>query len=127
MTLDTEQLIALSAPLVETPLPWSALSYDQREAFRTLMPRPSFTAEQRTWLALWWLPVDETVLQDLNTLAPVNTRFTSRPDLDGQHYVSADLLSDALDGGRLAALLPILSALPLTYRTAEDWPLVEPE
>lgn len=40
-------------------------------------------------------------------------------------FIGADLLSDALDGRRLSALLPILETLPLTYVETIEWPVVE--
>lgn len=122
---DVELLRSLSAPLVESPLPWSELSPEQQSAFRLLMPSPFFAPEQRGWIDLWWLPVTEGVIVDLNALCPANTLLSGRVDLEGNFFVSVDLLSDALDGGRLAALLPMLEALPLTYKAPEDWTMEE--
>ncbi|HWL51757.1 MAG TPA: hypothetical protein VNQ90_04940 [Chthoniobacteraceae bacterium] len=125
---EIDLLRGLSAPLVENPLPWSGLSDEQQSAFRLLMPDADtgFTEEQRTWISLWWLPVSRKEVDDLNALCPENTVIASRQDLDGDLFISVDLLSDALDGGRLAALLPILHSLPLSYQLPEAWPQPEP-
>lgn len=125
MSLTQEQIarmVELSAPLVADPLPWTALSDAQQEAFRLLMPRPSFGEMQRLYLSLWWLPVDQPLLDVLNDLMPPNNVLAAREDDSGGLWLCADLLSDALDDGRLAALLTTLETMPLTYRTAEAWP-----
>ncbi|HWL53875.1 MAG TPA: hypothetical protein VNQ90_15655 [Chthoniobacteraceae bacterium] len=119
----------LSAPLVENPLPWSELSSEQQSAFRLLMPDADtgFTEEQRTWINLWWLPVSAEQAADIKAKAPTGNQYPGREDIHGDLFVSVDLLSDALDGGRLAALLPILETLPLTYKPPEEWPQPIPE
>ncbi|HWL54268.1 MAG TPA: hypothetical protein VNQ90_17645 [Chthoniobacteraceae bacterium] len=117
----------LSAPLVEHPLPWSGLSGEQQAAFRLLMPRPTFTDEQREWVSLWWLPVTVQQVADINAVVPAGNQYPGREDLDGDLFISVDLLSDALDSGRLAALLPILQSLPLTYKLPEEWPVPDLE
>lgn len=124
-----ETLIELSAPLVDSPLPWSQLSAEQREAFRWLMPEPGvgFDEDQRFYLNRWWLPVTPEQVGELNSLMPPNSRVAPRLDGDGNQWLCADLLSDAADDGRLAALWPILSELPLTYRTPEMWPVEDDE
>lgn len=126
----TEQLIELSAPLVAHPLPWAELSPEQQEAFLWLMPAESigFTPEQRSWLGLWWLPTTEGELADLNALLPPTTRLAAREDTEGALWLSADLLSAALaEAAPWAALRPALTALPLTYKAAESWPIPQEE
>ncbi len=122
---EVDLLRELSAPLVADPLPWGGLTFEQQSAFRLLMPGPSFTSDQRGWIDLWWLPVTEESLADLNALCPANTALSGRVDVEGNLFVSVDLLSDALDGGRLAALLPALETLPLTFKATEEWPMEE--
>lgn len=119
-------VVSLSAPLVADPLSWSSLSPEQQDAFRLLMPSPSFDAEQRFYLSLWWLPISVEQLDQLNALTPPRMVIQAR-EAEGQLYIGADLLSDALDGRRLSALLPILETLPITYRPAETWPVAEGE
>ncbi len=117
----------LSAPLVENPLPWSALSPEQQNAFRLLMPDPTFTDDQRECVNLWWLPVTPEQVQELKPLCPAGSEYPGREDIEENLFLSSDLLSDALDGRRLAALLPILQTLPLTYKLPEEWPVPDPE
>lgn len=117
-----EDMVTLSAPLVENPLPWSELSPEQQVAFRLLMPDPSFTDEQRFWLGQWVLAVETQQVEALNALMPPNNVIAPREAEDGSLYVGADLLSDALDGRRLAALLPTLETLPLTFAETIVWP-----
>jgi hypothetical protein len=120
-----ETMIALSAPLVEHPLPWAELSPEQEAAFRVLLPLPGvgFDATQREWLSLWWLPVTPEGLAALNALMPPHHVLAAREDTESNLWLSADVLSDAIDGGRLAALWPLVSALPLNYRPVESWPV----
>lgn len=117
-----ELLQELSAPLVENPLPWTDLSAEQQAVFRLLLPDPVFTDDQREWINLWWLPVTPQQIADIKTLIPSGNEYPGREDVNGDLFLSCDLLSDALDGGRLAELLPILETLPLTYKLPEDWP-----
>ena len=119
-------LMKAAAPLVETPTAWKDLGDEMRGLFMLLFPQPSFTPEQRFWVSRWWLPVTDEQLAALNEAAPSNTRIAAATALDGKQYVSCDLLSDAINGRRLAALLPILEALPLHYLPPEAWPEPEP-
>lgn len=118
-------LIELSAPLVDTPKSWLELSVAQRDAFMLLLPSESFTEVQYYWLSFWWFKSSVEVLASLNQLCPPNTMITGREDIYGDLYISCDLISDALNVGRLSALLPILETLPLTYKPAEEWPTIE--
>ena len=118
-------LMEAAAPLIETPTAWRDLSDELRGLFMLLFPAPSFTAAQRFWVARWWLPVTSEQLAALNEAAPSNTRIAAATALDGNRYVSCDLLSDAINGRRLSSLLPVLETLPLTYLPPEAWP--EPE
>lgn len=128
MSLTQEQMdlmVELSAPLVENPLSWLGLSPNQQNAFRFLMPDPSFDDTQRHYLGLWMLEISPEQLDDANALMPPNSVIFPRVAEDERLFVGADLLSDALDGRRLSALLPILETLPLTYVDTITFP--EPE
>lgn len=131
MILTQEQIdgmVALSAPLVAAPLPWTDLSPEQQGAFQLLMPDPSFDDIQRFYLGLWVLSVTSQQVDDLNALMPPGSVIEPRV-AENSLFVNADLLSDALDGRRLAALLPVLETLPLTYAETVTWPVeveVEP-
>jgi hypothetical protein len=126
MTPEQQQaLIDASAPLVENPTSWNDLPEEAKQLFLLLLPEPSFTEAQSYWIRFWWLPVTQETLEQLNALAPANTLLTGREDSDGNLWVSCDLLTDAFNDGRLAAMYPILATLPITYKT--DWPQAEVE
>ena len=124
--MSPEEIAAITATgdaLRAAPRPWSALTAQEQATLRqALMPDPSFTPDQLDYLHRWWLPVTADQLAALNAAAPERMDIAPRSDSTGQPYVSADLLSDALDGRRLAALLPVLSNLVLTYEEAIQWP-----
>jgi hypothetical protein len=88
---------------------------------------PSFSEKQLHWFRIWWLPVTQEQIDELNELCPENMRITGRLALDGKLYIGAYLLTDAADGGQLAPLRPILENLILTWREPEDWPQPEGE
>ena len=115
-------LMEAAAPLIDTPTAWRDLGDELRGLFMLLFPNPSFTPEQRFWVARWWLPVTEGQLDAMNEAAPQNTRIAAATALDGNQYVSCDLLSDAINGRRLSSLLPVLETLTLTYLPPEAWP-----
>lgn len=125
-----EEISAITAAgdlLRANPMPWEDLPQEASAVLAAaLMPAPSFTLEQRGYLNLWWLPVSQEGLSALNALCPPDTILTARAQVDGSLYLNADLLSDALEGGRLAALLPILKTMTLTYFLPEDWPVSSP-
>lgn len=130
MSLTQEQIdgmVALSAPLVGNPLPWTDLSPEQQAAFRLLMPDPAFDDTQRFYLGLWAFPVTTEQVDALNNLMPAHHVIAPRAAESGALFIGADLLSDALDGRRLSALLPILETLPLTYAPGIVWPEEEVE
>jgi hypothetical protein len=126
MTEEQQQLlIEASAPLLINPQPWVELSQELKELFYLLFPRPSFSDEQRYWLQFWWLPVTNEIVDQLNALCPPMTQVSTRVDVEGNQFIPASLLSDAVDGRRLSMLLPILQLLPLAYKAEEDWPIPE--
>lgn len=124
-----DDLIVLSAPLLDNPLPWNQLTPDQQSAFKILMPQPKegFTEDQRYWINKWWLPITEQQIENINDLVPANTKFVGREDINGDLFLNVDLLSDSLNNGRLSSILFILETLPLTYKLEEEWPEIEPE
>lgn len=123
--MSPEQIAAVTAAgdsLRADPRPWSELTAFETAVLKGgLLPHPSFSDDQRSYLQLWWLEVTETQITALNKLCPPDTDITGRDGGDGKLYLSADLLSDALEGGRLKDLLPLLSVLTLCYRLPEAW------
>jgi hypothetical protein len=114
--------------LRETPASFAQLPQEWRDYLTVAMRgNPSFSEEQLHWFRIWWLPVTQEQIAELNELCPENMRITGRLALDGKLYIGAYLLTDAVDGGQLAPLRPILENLILTWRDAEDWPESESE
>ncbi len=121
-------IVAVGDSIRANPVSWDGLSASDRATLEAaLMPEPSFQPIQREYLSRWWLPVTAPQLAALNAACPADTCITGRAQTGGQLYVCADLLSDALRGGRLAALLPVLRTLTLTYFLADEWPVPDPE
>lgn len=129
--MSTEQLapiIAVGDFLRANPHSWDGLTPEQQATLKTgLMPDGPFLPVQRELLSRWWLPVDEADLEALNAACPPDTQLTGRAQTGGQLYVCADLLSDALDGKRLAGCLSLLQSKTLTYFLSEEWPQEESE
>jgi hypothetical protein len=126
MTPEQQQaLIEASAPLVENPTPWRDLPSELKDLFLLLMPEPTFSAAQSYWIRFWWLPVDEQIVDALNALAPPNNVLMGRADVNGDLWLSCDLLTDSIGNGRLFAMFDILETLPITYKAEEDWPVPE--
>lgn len=86
-----------------------------------LMPSPVFSEVQRGFVQRWFLEVTADQASDLESLWPSGSQYPPR-EHDGRLLLSIDLLSDALDDGRLSAMLPILITCPLIRVFPEDWP-----
>ena len=103
--MDT-QILDLGTHLRATPSRWIDLTAEQQAlliaAFRP-HPRYGFVPEQMDWIRRWWLDCTDTDLSGVTAL-------------NGRRYVCADLLSDALEGRRLAKMLPTLKVLTLVYQ-----------
>lgn len=116
-------IVAVGDSIRANPVSWDALAAPARATLEAaLMPEPSFVPLQRDYLSRWWLPVTAPQLAALNAACPADTVLIGRPQTGGQLYVCADLLSDALQGGRLAGLLPVLRTLTLTHFLPAEWP-----
>lgn len=113
MTMDT-RITDLGDYMRSTPARWATLTEDQQallvHAFR---PHPihGFDTEQMDWIRRWWLDCTDTDIEGVTAT-------------DGRRYVCADLMSDALEGRRLAHLLPTLQGLVLVYQP--EFPQPEP-
>lgn len=91
-----------------------------------LMPQPSFTPEQRGFISRWFLEGDEDDELDIINLSPSGSIYPPRL-LDDRRLWSIDLLSDVINGGRLSALLPVLSNMLIVQVLEEEWPIIELE
>lgn len=127
--MSPEQINAVTAvgdSLRADPRPWNELTAFETAVLKGgLLPRPCFSDDQRAYLQLWWLEATAAQITALNKLCPPDTQITGRDGGDGKLYLSADLLSDALEGGRLKDLLPPLSTLTLAYRLPDTWPIIK--
>ena len=71
-----------------------------------------FTPPQSAFLRRWWLVCQPDTEAAINA-HPHVSKVKAVTDADGRTLLSADLLSDALNGRRLADALPILQGLTL--------------
>lgn len=124
-----EELAAITAvgdAMRANPRPWVELTpQEQAVIVAVLKPDPVFTTEQRQFIALWWMQVNDTQVEQINAAMPANTRCVPRIDGEGRKWVSCDFFTDALEQRRLASVLPILQTLTLEYKLPSYWPVVE--
>ena len=114
-----DALRAEPMPLADFPQAWiDAL-------IEALRPDPihGFSGQQAAWIYAWLLEVTADQLAELQDLHP--RQYAAREATDGTLYLSAALLTDAVDGRSLSAALPILANLTLRHSTAVTFP--EPE
>jgi len=71
-----------------------------------------FNADQSAFLRRWWLVCQPDTEAAINAL-PHDSKVKAIADEDERLLLGADLLSDALNGRRLADALPILQGLTL--------------
>jgi len=83
-----------------------------------------FNADQSVFLRRWWLVCQTDTEAAINAL-PHSTKVKAVTDADGRTLLSADLLSDALNGRRLADALPLLQGLTLVCDPAFPEPRPE--
>lgn len=118
-------LIAAGDYMRANPLPWEDYpKWVTDIAVSLLMPGPNgFIPEQSAYLKLWNLQVTSEQLSGLNSKIPLkfNTIITARQGIDGNLYISADLLSDAILNRRLSFLFDDLKSLPMYYLTENDF------
>lgn len=79
-----------------------------------------FDGQQANWIYSWLLQVTTEQLADLQALHP--HQYAAREATDGTLYLSAALLTDALDGRRLSAAEPILTGLTLRHDSVVNFP-----
>ena len=84
-----------------------------------------FSDQQAAWIYGWLMEVTAEQLADLQALHP--RQYAAREATDGKLYLSADLLTDALDGRSLSAAAPILTSLTLYHTTSVTFPAPESE
>ena len=79
-----------------------------------------FDGQQADWIYSWLLEVTPEQLADLQALHP--RQYVAREATDGTLYLSAALLTDAIEGRSLSAAMPILGTLTLRYVDAVEFP-----
>ena len=84
-----------------------------------------FSQQQSAWIYSWLLEVTPAQLADLQALHP--RQYAAREAKYGTIYLSAALLTDALDGRRLSAAESILTSLTLRHESVVEFPIHEPE
>ena len=112
--------------LRNNPRPYSDLSDEAKEVLMNAMrPHPlhGFDGQQRAWIYSWLLGVTAEQLETLQSLHA--NQYTARESTDGNLYLSAALLTDALDGRRLHEAADILTSLTLVWHEVPTFP--EPE
>lgn len=110
-----------SADMVENPTPWSELTPLQQSIFRSLLPQPSFSPEQREYLNRWWMPFSQEEIDIINSSSPTWMKFSGK-EKDGQLYLCCDILSEGvLENGPLSSIMSLLGSKPLTYILPEEW------
>jgi hypothetical protein len=122
-----ETITAIGEAIRSQPMAWDDIPEGMKETVIAIMrPNPSFTPEQRAFLDHWWLEVDSGDIDAINALMPENHVVSPRADNNGGLWLSADLFTDAVDGGsRLNAILPLLLGHPLHYHEDDFWPIAE--
>ena len=121
-----EQMQAIGDHLREAPRSWRQLHWTRRNTLiEALRPHPitGFDPIQYGWLSGWLLEITPEQLATLQANTP--NQYVPIKATDGTLYLSASLLTDALDGRRLSADLPILDTLPMIDRSTITFP--EPE
>lgn len=96
------------------------LATDQLETFETYLKARPFTEKEREYWQLCWLEVDQPTIDKINAALPPNNVVEPRT-LGGKLYINADLLSDAVDGGRLADILGFLDTLLWSFIDPWKW------
>jgi hypothetical protein len=109
------------------PQPFAALNPQLQAgivAFFQPDAEQGFNAAQSAFLRRWWLVCQPDTEAAINAL-PHPSKVKAVTDAAGRTLLSADLLSDALNGRRLADALPMLQGLTLVCDPT--FPAPEPE
>lgn len=125
----TPEQLELKTLLDAQPIAWVNFAPDQRSLLReTLRPDGPFTEAQRELLRDRWLPVTETQLAEARSLLPQRTGIHAIADIDGDLWLSADLLTDCMEpSDTYAAIAPILAVLPITLLDGDRFPQPQEE
>ena len=105
------------------PRPYADIGAEDKAVLTQAM-RPDrlhgFNGQQAAWIYSWLLEVTAEQLAELQALHP--RQYAAREATDGKLYLSAALLTDAIDGRSLSAALLILESLTLVYADTIEFP-----
>ena len=123
-----EQILAIGDALRAEPTTYAAMPTEWQDALTAAM-RPhklhGFDGQQRAWIYSWLLEVTAEQLETLQSLH--SNQYTARESTDGKLYLSAALLTDALDGRRLHEAADMLTSLTLVWHEVPTFPVPEEE
>jgi hypothetical protein len=102
----------------------ATLATDQLERFNTFLRARPFTEKERAYWELCWLEITQPQLDSINAALPPHTVATARA-YDGKLYINSDIISDAIDDGRLSAIYVIVSSLTWRYINPWEWEQAE--
>ena len=117
------QILAIGDALRAEPTTYASMPTEWQDTLASAMrPHPvhGFDKQQAAWIYSWVLQVTPEQLADLQALHP--RQYAAREDTSGKLYLSAALLTDAMEGRRLATAAPILTALTLYHIADLEWP-----
>ncbi|MBE9157897.1 hypothetical protein IQ265_13835 [Nodosilinea sp. LEGE 06152] len=125
----TPEQLELKQLLDANPIAWVNLTAPQRSLLRdTLRPDGEFTPEQRELLRDRWLPVTESQIAQMRSLLPRWVGVAPIADIDGGLWLSADLLTDCMEGtDTYHAIAPMLAMLPITLLDSDRFPQPDEE
>lgn len=118
-----EQIIAIGDSLRANPRSYADLQPQERELLHAALRPHRITgwhSQQYHWINLWWLGCTAQQVEQLESIQ--QNQFLARTDDHGKLYLRAAVLTDAVEGRRLAAALPILETMVLWHTDDLDWP-----
>lgn len=97
----------------------------RREMAVTMRPDRihGFDVQQAEWIYSWFLEVTSRQLETLQEIHP--RQYAAREAIDGTLYLSAALLTDAVDGRRLRAAESILTGLTMRHISDLEFPEID--
>ena len=103
---------------------YDTLAADQLTTFDEYLRARPFRDDERAYFKLCWLAVTDQQLADINAALPPDTVWSGR-ELNGTKYINVDIISDAIDSGRLAGTYDVVSGLTWKYINPWDWGIAE--
>ena len=119
-----------TASLKLSPEVWGNLSTEENESMVNLLTPTidGYNSIQYTLFQSWVLAVTEQELIDANIIAASPTYgfvINPRIDVNGDRFIGLDLIQESILTSTWEDLAPIISTLPITFKSAEEWPPIE--